>query len=118
MSMRKPILMSINGSQQGDDGDGESGVVTIKKVKVKKPSLYRVLLHNDDYTTMEFVIYVLQKHFHKSSEEAQAIMIKVHKEGVGTCGVFTYEVAETKSSKVAREARENGHPLKCSIEPE
>lgn len=110
--MSKRFIMS------SDDSEGESGVVTAKKVKVKRPSLYRVLLHNDDYTTMEFVIYVLQKYFHKSSEEAQAIMLKVHREGVGVCGVYTFEVAETKASKVSRDARENGHPLKCSVEPE
>ncbi|MEC7275357.1 MAG: ATP-dependent Clp protease adapter ClpS [Bdellovibrionota bacterium] len=101
-----------------EDHEEGSGVATIIKAKVKKPRLYKVLLHNDDYTTMEFVVYVLQKHFGKSIEDAQGIMLKVHNEGVGICGVFTYEVAESKVAKVAQEAKENGHPLKCSIEPE
>ncbi len=101
-----------------EDELNEGGVATIKKVKVKKPRKYKVLIHNDDYTTMEFVVYVLQKIFHKDIDEAQAIMLKVHKEGTGVCGVYSYEIAESKSTKVNREAKENGHPLKCTIEPE
>lgn len=96
----------------------EGGVATIKKVKVKKPKKYKVLIHNDDYTTMEFVVYVLQKIFHKNMDEAQAIMLKVHKEGVGVCGVYSHEIAESKSTKVTREAKESGHPLRCTIESE
>jgi ATP-dependent Clp protease adaptor protein ClpS len=105
-------------SQTGGDSDEQSGVATVDKTKVKRPRRYKVLLHNDDYTTMEFVIYVLQKHFGKNSEEAYAIMLKVHHEGVGVCGVYTYEIAETKVQKVSREARSNGHPLLCTFEPE
>ncbi len=101
-----------------EDSDGESGVATVIKDEVKKPKLYKVLLHNDDYSTMEFVIYVLQKHFGKTEADAHAIMLKVHNEGVGICGVYTYEVAETKVAKVSQEAQANGHPLKCSAEPE
>jgi len=101
-----------------EDEYGEGGVATIKKIKVKKPRKYKVLIHNDDYTTMEFVIYILQKVFAKNLEEAQAIMLKVHNEGIGVCGVYSYEIAETKSEKVNQEAKENGHPLKCTIEPE
>ncbi len=100
------------------DEDGESGVVTAKRIKTKRPKRYKVLLHNDDYTTMEFVIFVLQRFFGKTMEEAQGIMLKVHMEGVGICGVFTFEIAETKQAQVNSAALESGHPLKCSIEAE
>lgn len=109
-----PIL-----SQEGDESSDEehqSGVATANEVK--RPVRYKVLLHNDDFTTMEFVIYVLQKHFKKTFEEATAVMMKVHKDGVGICGVYTHEVAETKAKKVSKEAKDNGHPLLCTIEPE
>ncbi|RJQ65921.1 MAG: ATP-dependent Clp protease adapter ClpS [Desulfobacteraceae bacterium] len=82
----------------------------------KEPPIYRVLLHNDDYTTMEFVVQVLMLVFHKSVEQATKIMLNVHKRGIGVCGLFTYEVAETKVETVTRLARENGHPLKCTME--
>ncbi len=97
--------------------DEESGVATIRKEKLKRPSMYKVLMHNDDYTTMEFVVHVLQKYFQKSSPEAHAIMLEVHTRGFGVCGIYTYEVAESKSAKVIKYSRENGHPLKCSTEP-
>lgn len=100
------------------DEESEGGVATVVKKKVTRPKLFKVLLHNDDYTTMEFVIYILQRHFKKSSMEAQEIMLKVHNEGVGLCGVYTFEVAETKVSKVIKDAQDNGHPLLCSFEPE
>ncbi len=96
--------------------EGETGVVVRKKVK--KPSRYKVLLHNDDYTTMEFVVYILKSVFGKSSEQATAIMLQVHHDGQGVCGVYTHEVAETKMKKVSTEAKKNGHPLLCTIEPE
>lgn len=83
---------------------------------VKEPSMYKVLLHNDDYTTMEFVVDVLIQVFRKSLEEATSIMLNVHKLGIGVCGVYTLEVAETKVETVLRMAREQGHPLKCSME--
>lgn len=98
--------------------EGESGIATITERKTKLPRKYKVLLHNDDYTTMEFVILVLQKFFNKTMEEAQAIMLKVHNEGHGVCGVYTYEIAESKAFKVSQYAKDNGHPLKCTIEPE
>ncbi len=98
------------------DEDGETGVVV--KKKVKKPSKYKVLLHNDDYTTMEFVIYILKGVFAKTTEEATAVMLKVHHDGHGVCGIYTHEVAETKMKKVSMEAKKNGHPLLCTIEPE
>jgi ATP-dependent Clp protease adaptor protein ClpS len=96
----------------------QSGVATIRKEKLQAPRKYKVLMHNDDYTTMEFVVLVLQKFFQKNSNEAQAIMLAVHTRGVGVCGIYTYEVAESKVAKVVKYARENGHPLKCSTEPE
>jgi len=101
-----------------EDEHNEGGVATVKKIKVKKPKKYKVLIHNDDYTTMEFVVYILQKFFNKSMAESQAIMLKVHNEGTGVCGVYSYEVAESKSTKVAQEAKESGHPLRCTIESE
>ncbi len=98
--------------------DEQSGVATIRKEKLQAPRKYKVLMHNDDYTTMEFVVHVLQKYFQKTSNEAQAIMLEVHTRGFGVCGIYTYEVAESKVAKVTKYARENGHPLKCSTEPE
>jgi ATP-dependent Clp protease adaptor protein ClpS len=83
---------------------------------VSEPSMYKVLLHNDDYTTMEFVVQVLMLVFHKPIETATQIMLNVHQRGVGMCGLYTYEVAETKVETVIRMARENGHPLKCTME--
>ena len=83
---------------------------------VKEPPMYRVLLHNDDYTTMEFVVYVLMVVFHKPMEEARQIMLNVHRNGTGICGVFIFEVAETKVDTVSRMAHENGYPLKCTME--
>lgn len=99
------------------DRDEQSGVATIKKTKLQPPRKYKVIMHNDDYTTMEFVVHVLQKYFLKTASEAQAIMLEVHTRGFGICGIFTYEVAESKVAKVTKYARENGHPLKCSTEP-
>jgi ATP-dependent Clp protease adaptor protein ClpS len=101
-----------------EEGDGESGIATAIKKKVKKPPLFKVLLHNDDYTTMEFVLYVLQFVFGKSENDAMTVMLKVHKEGHGVCGVYTHEIAETKAQKVLEMAKEEGHPLLCSFEPE
>ncbi len=83
---------------------------------IKEPHMYKVLLLNDDYTTMEFVVHVLMHVFHKSVEQATQIMLNVHKRGIGLCGIYTYEVAETKVGTVTRLARENGHPLKCTME--
>lgn len=97
--------------------DEQSGVATVKKVKLQPPKMYKVLMHNDDYTTMEFVILVLQKFFNKSASESQTIMLEVHTRGFGICGIYTYEVAESKVAKVTKYARDNGHPLKCSTEP-
>lgn len=98
------------------DNDSETGVVTKAKPKTKKPSLWRVLMLNDDYTPMEFVVYVLQRYFNKDQEAATQIMLHVHQKGVGVCGVYPYEVAETKVTQVINLARENQHPLQCTLE--
>jgi len=102
---------------QGDQGTGNrSSVITQTKPKTQKPSMYRVLLLNDDYTPMEFVVYVLEQFFNKSREDATRIMLHVHQHGVGVCGVFTYEVAETKVAQVVDSARRHQHPLQCTME--
>lgn len=98
--------------------DNESDVVTQKKSKTKKPKRYKVIFHNDDYTTMEFVIYVLEAVFHKSSGEAAQIMLDVHKNGSGIAGVYTFSVAETRVAQSMELARNEGHPLMVTMEPE
>ena len=100
------------------DREEEHGTTTIRKEKLQPPRMNQVLMHNDDYTTMEFVILVLQKFFNKNFNDAQAIMLDVHKKGFGICGTYTFEVAESKVAKVIKYARDNGHPLRCSTEPE
>lgn len=106
-------------SDSTDDNDNlGTGIATRTKAKTKRPSMYRVLLLNDDYTPMEFVVYVLERYFNKSREEATQIMLHVHNHGVGVCGVFTFEVAETKVAQVLDLARRNEHPLQCTMEKE
>lgn len=95
-----------------------TGTLTRTRSKTKKPSLYKVLLLNDDYTPMEFVVHILERIFSKQHEEAQTIMLHVHQRGVGMCGVFTFEVAETKVAQVLDFARQNQHPLQCTMEKE
>ena len=113
------IRIKMAGDEPGR-GDGldevETGVVTRTRPKTKKPSNYKVLMLNDDYTPMEFVVLVLQTHFAMNIEDATRVMLQVHQQGVGMCGVFTYEVAETKVSQVIDFARENQHPLQCTLE--
>jgi len=104
------------GKTDGDDADRGTSVITRTKPKTRKPSLYRVLLLNDDYTPMEFVIHVLERFFQKDREAATRIMLHVHKHGLGECGVFTYEVAETKVTQVMDFARQHQHPLQCVME--
>ncbi len=99
-------------------GGSQTGVVTKIAPKTKKPPLYKVLLLNDDFTPMEFVVYVLERFFHKNRQEATTIMLHVHRRGVGVCGIFTYEVAETKVNQVVDHARQNQHPLQCTMEKE
>ena len=109
------------GQRKDNDKDGDEGrtdLVTKTRPKTKRPNLYKVLLLNDDYTPMEFVVYVLEKYFGKGREEAERIMLHVHQKGVGVCGVYTYEVAETKVAQVMDFARQHGHPLQCTLEKE
>jgi len=107
--------MRVFGSME-EDSEGQGSVLT--KNKVERPPKYKVLLHNDDYTTMDFVINILQRFFGKSYEEAKVIMLKVHHDGIGICGVYSYEVAETKVFQVTEFAKINKHPLKCTMEAE
>ena len=107
----------------GDDNDGGAddpgtglGLATRTRTRTKQPTPYRVLILNDDYTPMEFVVLVLQRFFRMNMEEATRVMLHVHQKGVGVCGVFSYEVAETKVSQVIDFARENQHPLQCTLE--
>jgi ATP-dependent Clp protease adaptor protein ClpS len=102
-----------------DNGSkGRTDVVTKTRPKTKKPSLYKVLILNDDYTPMEFVVLVLEHFFNKSREDATRIMLHVHQKGVGICGVYTFEVAETKVAQVMDFARQHQHPLQCTMEKE
>ena len=106
----------------GGPGDNDpntgpnTGVVVKARPRTRKPAMYKVLMLNDDYTPMEFVVHVLERFFQKNRDEATRIMLHVHKRGVGVCGVFTYEVAETKVTQVMDLARQNQHPLQCTIE--
>lgn len=108
----------IMGDDDRDAGNGDSGVGVATKTRAdtKKPSLYKVLLLNDDYTPMEFVVMVLQRFFRMDIEQATRVMLHVHQRGVGVCGVFTLEVAETKVSQVMDCARAHQHPLQCAVE--
>ena len=100
-----------------DAGQGTgTAVITRTKTLPKKPSMYRVLLLNDDYTPMEFVVVILRKYFNKTNEAATEIMLHVHQHGVGECGVYTYEIAETKVTQVMDYARKHQHPLQCIME--
>jgi len=119
MTESEPIRAA--GPEKGDDnappgGGEERGVATKERTKTKKPSMYRVLLMNDDYTPTEFVVSILMGIFKKSAEEATQIMLNVHQSGIGTCGVFTFEVAETKVSQVMDAAKRAQHPLQCTLE--
>ena len=96
--------------------NNDSLIKTQTKEKLKKPSLYKVLILNDDYTPMEFVVYLLKSFFNKSNEEATKIMLHVHQNGIGVCGIFSYEIAETKVIQVLDTSRNNNHPLQCTME--
>ena len=100
---------------KGDDGTA-TGVIVKSKPKTKKPAMYKVLMLNDDYTPMEFVVHVLERIFGKNRQDATRIMLHVHRRGVGLCGVYTYEVAETKVTQVVDYARRHQHPLQCTLE--
>jgi ATP-dependent Clp protease adaptor protein ClpS len=98
--------------------DSDIALFPKQAVEVREPAMYRVMLINDDYTTMEFVVEILVKVFHKPYDEAARIMLHVHQEGSGLCGIYTFEVAESKVQTVHNLARENGFPLKCTMEKE
>ena len=108
-------IKSNNKSEEFDSGT--SAIVELEEPKLKKPPLYRVILLNDDYTPMEFVIYVLQTFFSYDKEKATQIMLAVHTKGKGVCGIYTKEVAETKSNQINNFAKQNEHPLVSDIEP-
>lgn len=111
-------VREVRMGKQFDDNDADldRGVVTETEKKLKRPSLYKVLLHNDDYTTMEFVVYILQSVFHHPPTKATQIMLHVHRQGLGVAGVYTYEVAETRVNQVHELAKKYEFPLKCSME--
>ena len=109
-------VRSQAGKSKEPGTDRGTSVITRTKPQTKKPSLYRVLLLNDDYTPMEFVIHVLERFFQKDHDSATRVMLHVHNHGVGECGVYTYEVAETKVTQVMDFARQHQHPLQCVME--
>ena len=120
-------IIQINGgpsgpmmADRGNEDDGSSGpsigIATRTRARTKRPSLYKVLMLNDEYTPMEFVVHVLQRFFKMDLEEATRVMLHVHQRGVGICGIFSYEVAETKVNQVMDFARQNQHPLQCTLE--
>lgn len=127
-SARSRVLASVNaGADDGDTGgpgddgkgmddEGQTGLATKTRTKPKKPSMYKVLMLNDDYTPMEFVVLVLKRYFRMDLEQATRVMLQVHQKGVGVCGIFPYEVAETKVNQVMDFAKENQHPLQCTLE--
>jgi ATP-dependent Clp protease adaptor protein ClpS len=112
----RPRAADEDRRRRAGNGAPGSAVITRTKPQTKKPSLYRVLILNDDYTPMEFVIQVLERFFNKDREAATRIMLHVHHHGIGECGVFTYEVAETKVTQVMDFARKHQHPLQCVME--
>jgi ATP-dependent Clp protease adaptor protein ClpS len=117
-----PILANNAGDDEGVGGDSGGGggtgvgVATKTRTRTAKPALYKVLMLNDDYTPMEFVVLTLQRFFKMTIEDATRVMLHVHQRGVGVCGIFTYEVAETKVNQVIDFAREHQHPLQCTME--
>lgn len=106
--------------EDGDDGNKGTGtgLLTRSEAKTKKPSMYKVILLNDDFTPMEFVVHILQRFFRMTVEQATEVMLHVHQRGVGVCGVFTFEVAETKVNQVLAFAKQHEHPLQCTLEKE
>ena len=109
-------MISMSGTRRQEDGDVLTDVRS--KQKLQRPKLYKVLLHNDDYSTMEFVVAILRSIFRLSEQDATTIMLHIHQRGVGIAGVFTFEVAETKVDEVTRAAEEAEYPLLCTMEPE
>ena len=115
--MNSTTVCNTNNNNKPNE-DLAGGILTQEKIKTKKPSLYKVLMLNDDYTPMEFVIEVLEKYFGKGTEEATQIMLHVHQKGIGICGVYTYDIAETKAVQVTNYARKYEHPLQLQLEKE
>ena len=118
VSIHTEKLMAERDRDDDDSRGNGTAVITRTKAKTKKPSLYKVLLLNDDYTPMEFVVYVLERFFGMDLDQATRVMLHVHQKGVGVCGVYTFEVAETKVTQVMDFAREHQHPLQCTMEKE
>ena len=127
VSLRAPALAQMSGhmtermadddrKRKGEPGGPGTAVITKTKPQTKRPSMYRVLILNDDYTPMEFVVHVLERFFGKDNEAATRIMLHVHHHGIGECGIYTYEVAETKVTQVMDFARKHQHPLQCVME--
>ena len=112
----EPRMAGGQGRRRGEDEGPGTAVITRVKPQTKRPNLYRVLLLNDDYTPMEFVVHVLERFFGKDREDATRIMLHVHQHGVGECGIYTYEVAETKVTQVMDFSRKHQHPLQCVME--
>ncbi len=110
--------ISMNNNDDDEDGQEEVGLTLKTRPKTQKPAMYKVLLLNDDYTPMEFVVHVLESIFKKNRQEATDIMLHVHRRGVGICGVYTHEVAETKVAQVMDFAKANEQPLQCTMEKE
>ena len=112
-----PLRSGPAGDSDNDSGSDEQiGIATKTRAKPKKPSQFKVLMLNDDYTPMEFVVMVLKRFFHMDLEQATRVMLHVHQKGVGVCGIFPYEIAETKVNQVMDFARQNQHPLQCTLE--
>ena len=105
-----------DGPGGGNDGGDQIGIATKTRTRPKKPSMFKVLMLNDDYTPMEFVVMVLKRFFGMDLEQATRVMLHVHQKGVGVCGIFPYEIAETKVNQVMDFARQNQHPLQCTLE--
>ena len=112
--------ITLNSDEENNDDfkNKFSSIVLEEKPKLKKPPLYKVIMLNDDYTPMEFVIEMLQKYFSKSQEQATEIMLHIHQKGIGICGLYTYEIAESKATQVLDKARKNQHPLQIKLEKE
>ena len=120
---RSALVRCVAGQDGGDAGNGDGngtdtgiGLATRTRAKPKKPNQFKVLMLNDDYTPMEFVVIVLKRYFHMDMEQATRVMLHVHQKGVGVCGIFPYEIAETKVNQVMDFARKNQHPLQCTLE--
>jgi len=109
-------MLKVKMMANSEEGAGDPGIAVAHETKLEQPKMYKVLMHNDDYTSMEFVIHILMKFFSKNYDEAHGVMLKVHHDGIGLCGIYTYEVAESKSAKVNKYASGKGHPLKSTID--